>query len=164
MNRTRLIIIGGVVLLGVIVLYERYRRSPDVQVPATFARLAQAFADHDAADVLACVDRSYDFSGKWPEVFPDPATARGLAQRDLGRAFLFQAQEPIAMTWTLHHQQPMPDGSIRATVSLRITGGLFSHAIPELRQHQFILRRGSLLTGRYRILDHAPFTLSVPSP
>lgn len=162
MTRRRMVVIAVCVLTFVIVLYEQHRRSPEVQVPLTFARIAQAIADHDAADLMACVDREYDFTGKWPQVFPDPTVARGNAQRDLGRAFLAQLQEPLTMTWTLHSQQTMPDGSIRAVVSLKVSGGLFSRVIPELHQHQFILRRGSLLTGRYRIRDHAPFTLDVP--
>ena len=153
------LLVLGVVLAG----WLAYLRRPAVQVPATFERLALAFADHDAADVLAVVDRSYDFSSKWPQLFPEPQAARSQAQRLLALAFLHHRQDELTCTWKLDRFSVRDDGTVDAIVFLQVDGGLFTKAVPPLRQHRFVLVRGSWLTGRYRIADHAPFTLTVPA-
>ena len=153
------LLVLGVVLVG----WLAYLRQPAVQVSATFERLALAFADHDAADVLAVVDRSYDFSSKWPQLFPESQAARSQAQRLLALAFLHHRQEDLTCIWKLESYSERDDGTVEAFVTLQVDGGLFAKAIPPLRQHRFVLVRGSLLTGRYRIADHAPFTLTVPA-
>lgn len=158
----RNLLIAAAVVLVLLLGYDQYRRQASIQVPATFARLQEAVVDHDASGVLACVDRSYDFSGKWPRLFPDPQTARGDAQRLLALAFLHGRQDELTCEWTLHGMTPRPDGSIQALVSLTVSGGPFSRAVPALVRHPFILVRGGWLSGYYRITDHAPFELTVP--
>ena len=162
MSRRRIAIASLVVVVG-LASWLAFNRQPAVQVPATFERLALAFADHDAADVLAVVDRSYDFSGKWQQLFPEPQAARGQAQRLLALAVLHHRQDDLTCTWQLDSYSVRNDGSVEARVTLQVDGGLFAKAIPPLRQHRFVLVRGSWLTGRYRIADHAPFTLTVPA-
>ncbi len=158
----RLLLSAGLVLLVLVVIWDQRRRAPEVQVPATFARLAAAVADHDAAGVMASVDLGYDFAATWPAIFPAPEQARATAQRYLALAFLQQREQPVTMTWTLHGMQVLPDGSVQAEVSLQVSGGLFTTAIPPLTRHRFHLVRSSPLTGRYRIRDHAPFALTLP--
>ena len=152
-----LLVVSGLVLAGWLI----YLRQPAVQVPATFERLALAFADHDAADVLAVVDRGYDFTGKWPQLFPEPQAARSQAQRLLALAFLHHRQDDLTCTWKIDSYSVRNDGMVEASVTLQVDGGLFAQAVPPLRQQRFVLVRGSWLTGRYRIADHAPFTLTV---
>jgi hypothetical protein len=159
----RPLVFASLAVVALLVAWLAYRRQPAMQVPATFERLATAFADHDAADVLAVVDRGYDFNAKWPHLFPEPQTARGQAQRLLALAFLHHRQDQLTCTWTLEKFTEQADGSIEAIVTLQVDGGLFAAAVPPLRQHRFVLVRGSWLMGRFRIADHAPFTLTVPA-
>ena len=158
----RPLLIAGLVGLVVLVIWDQRRRAPEVQVPATFARLATAVADHDAAGVMVTVDVGYDFAATWPTIFPVPEQARATAQRYLGLAFLQQREQPVTMNWTLHAMQVLPDGSVQAEVSLQVRGGLFTTAIPPLTRHRFRLVRSSPITGRYRIREHAPFALNLP--
>lgn len=162
MSPKKIALIAGTVSLVVFVIWDQQRRTPELQVPATFARLATAINEHDASGVMACVDRSYDFTGKWPNLFPDEKKARGLAQQGLAFAFLRAGQEPVTMTWTLEQLKPQPDGTVQALVSLDVKGGLFTNAVPALSHHRFTLVKGGWISGRYRISDHAPFTLNAP--
>ena len=93
MTPKKIAFIAGTVSLVVFIIWDQQRRSPELQVPATFARLATAMNEHDASGVMACVDRSYDFTGKWPNLFPEPTKARGLAQQGLAFAFLRAGQD-----------------------------------------------------------------------
>lgn len=163
MPMKRYLLIGGAVAFLGVVIWDQWRRQPSVQIPATFARLAGGIADHDAADVMACVDRGYDFHAHWPEIFPEPTTARSDAQRLLALAFLHTGRDELVMTWTLDGMQVQSDGSVRATVTLTVTGGPFTQALAPLSHHQFTLRRSGWISGNYRINDHAPFPLNVPS-
>ena len=159
----RYLFIAGLAALVVLAIWDQWRRQTSVQIPATFARLAQGIADHNAADVMASVDRSYNFHLKWPELFADPSKARSDAQRLLALAFLHTGRDELAMQWALDGIQEQPDGSIRALVTLKVSGGPFTQAMPPLSRHTFMLRRSGWLSGHYRITDHAPFTLNVPS-
>lgn len=155
-----LLVGAGVLLSGMV--WDQMRRSPAVQVPLTFERLATAFNEHDASGIMACVDRSYDFTGKWPNIFSDEKKARGLAQQGLAMAFLRAGQDPVTMAWTLEKMTVNSDGTVQATVSMKLSGGLFTNAIPELTHHQFSLVQAGWISGRYRIDNHAPFVLHAP--
>jgi hypothetical protein len=163
MSRSRLIIIAALVLAIIVVAWEHHRRSAAVQVPAVFARLAEAIQDRGAADVLATVHRDYQFSARWPQLFPDADKARGRAQQLLGMAFFHTRSEPITCEWTLHEWTQQPDGTVIALVSLTVAGGPFTQAVPPLVRHRFELTRSSPLTGFYRISGHDPFALQVPN-
>ena len=158
----RYLLIAGAVGFLALVIWDQWRRQPSVQIPATFARLAQGIADHDAADVMACVDRTYRFHEHRPELFADPSTARGDAQRLLALAFLRTGRDELATAWALDGMQVQPDGSVRALVTLIVTGGPFTQTMPPLSRHAFTLRRSGWISGHYRITDHAPFPLNVP--
>ncbi len=160
-RRTVLIVLA--ILVVMFLAWDQWRRRPAVQVPGLFIRLAQAVDDRDAADVLLCVDQDYDFAGKWPDLFTDPKRARGEAQRLLALAFFHTRSEDVRCTWTVHAFTAQVDGDVSADVSLSVTGGPFTEAMPALSHHAFTLRRGSWITGRYRIADHAPFALRVPA-
>ncbi len=162
MSPKKISLIIGAVALVAFMVWDQARRTPAVQVPATFTRLATAFNEHDASGVMACVDRSYDFAGKWPSIFPDQTKARGLAQQGLAFAFLRAGQDPVTMTWTLERFTAQPDGSVQAVVSMVVQGGMFTGAIPALSHHRFTLVKGGWISGRYRISDHAPFVLNAP--
>lgn len=162
MTPKKIVLLTGAVALAIFVVWDQLRRTPEIQVPLTFTRLATAINDHDASGVMACVDRSYDFTGKWPSIFPDEKKARGMAQQGLAMAFLRVGQEPVTMSWTLDKVVPQTDGSVQAEVSLTVAGGMFTHAIPPLAHHRFTLVKAGWLSGRYRISDHAPFALNAP--
>ena len=162
----RYVIIVAGIMVVMFVAWDQWRRQPEIQVPATFARLAEAFADHDASGVMTCVDRQYDFTGKWPELFPDQSKARGEAQRLLAMAFFQTRTDQLQVVWHLDDLQIQADRSVLALVSVRVSsdgGGLFARAVPPLQRHQFRLVKGGVISGRYRIADHAPFVLNVPS-
>lgn len=95
-------------------IWDQWRRQVSVQIPATFGRLEEGIADHNAADVMACVDRSYDFHVHWPELFADPTKSRSDAQRLLALAFLHTGRDELAMEWALDGMQEQLDGSVRA--------------------------------------------------
>ena len=160
-KRNWLLLATAVILA--LVTWDQWRRQPAVQIPATFARLEQAIADHDAADVMACVDRRYDFHAHWPELFADQEKGRSDAQRLLALAFLHIGREEVTMRWTLDAMDVHADGGVQALVTLTVTGGPFTKAMPPLSHHAFLLRRSGWISGYYRIIDHAPFALDVPA-
>lgn len=162
MTPRKIALLVGAVALVVFIIWDQLRRAPAVQVRLTFERLATAFNEHDASGIMACVDRSYDFTGKWPNIFTDAKKARGLAQQGLAMAFLRAGQEPVTMSYTIEKLTVNEDGSVKATVSMKLAGGLFTNAIPELTHHQFSLVKAGWISGRYRISDHAPFVLNAP--
>ncbi len=151
-----ILIVAALITLAV---SESLRRRPSVQVPLAFERLAEGVRDRDASSVLSAVHIDYDFTGKWPGLFNDKATARSSASRLLTQAFLMGRDSKPELTYTISAMQDLGDGRWEAIVDLAITGRPFQDAVPALKRHRFVLQRGSPITGRWRIVDHDPFEI-----
>lgn len=148
-----------------------------VQVPATFARLAEAFADNDAAAVVACMHPDYDWRGQWPEAFarqeqlraalgngPELSSPRGLAQAGLKRLLALHVLNRLELTWAITAVEERPDGLVvvRADLGLDAPNGSLAAIRPPAQGLHFTLRRYGI-GGRYRILRHDPIPVRPPA-
>jgi hypothetical protein len=155
------------------------QRRNAVQVPATFARLAEAFADNDAAAVIGALHPDYAWDRQWPTVFShqDELRAmlggggrtdseldrpRGLAKAGIRQWFLLHTLNRLELRWTVHDYTVANDGSITALVDLDLTAANGSTVkVEPLRRHRFILA-GYGLGPKLRILSHDPIPVQMP--
>ena len=153
-------------------------RRPSVQVPATFAHLAEAFADNDAAAVVASLHPDYDWQAAWPTIFnhqddlkamlgksndPELDRPRGLAKAGLRQWFLQHITNRLELTWAIQEWRERDDGTIEcfADLSLTAANGSIIKIEPPLKRHRFILA-GYGIGPRLRILSHDQIPVKMP--
>ena len=173
----RLALLGGLVLL--LASWWAWNARDAVQVPAAFAALAEAVADGDAGDVVACVHPDYDWQRTWPEIAarqgelrtalggsndPELDRPRGLARAGLRRLFALHIVNRLELTWRLQSWRALPDGSIEAVVDLGLDApqGSLATIRPMATGLRFTLKRYGL-SPRLRILAHDPLPVRVPT-
>ena len=178
--RTRLgrqLVVVGLCVLALGGWWLHHRRN-SVQVPATFARLAEAFADNDASAVVGTLHPDYDWAAQWPTVFshqdelkallggstknPELDRPRGLARAGLRQWFLQHITNRLELTWTVHQYTVGEDDTITvlADIELAASNGSVIKLAP-LRRHRFVLQ-GYGIGPKLRILRHDPIPVTMP--
>jgi hypothetical protein len=170
--------LAGLALVGICLGWWLHLRRPEVQVPATFARLAEAFADNDAAGVVATLHPDYDWQAAWPTVFnhqddlkamlgksndPELDRPRGLAKAALRQWFIQHITNRLELTWTVREWRANDDGTITcfADLSLNAANGSLVKIDPPLQRHRFVLA-GYGIGPRLRILSHERIPVQLP--
>lgn len=167
--RRRPLLIAAIAIPLAILAYFWWWSRPEIQAPATFRRLAAAFGDLDAGDLMAEVHRGYDIAGHWTEVVgrhADPGLLAGPDRRQaasdlLRRVFLLHRGNRLAFSWRINALRPLPDGTVevRADIGLKPESGSPLRIDPPLQNLRFILARDGWWPS-LRIRDHDP----VPMP
>jgi hypothetical protein len=161
---------AGVVLLLLAAMLIR-NRAPEIQAPATFERIAQAFADADAADVVAQLHPRYDFASEWPAYFGSGAETgiaadnerdyRAMARRGIAVIFLQRGDNRLRFSYRIARIEPQPDGTVvvEATIDVGSSNGSGKVVAPAPRR--WVLARDGWLTGRLKIVSHDRIDVSL---
>lgn len=177
MGRARLGLVVALALAVALLGWQVWNARSEVQVPATFGRLAEALSDNDAAAVVACMHPDYDWRGQWPELYarqeqarevlgngPELSSPRGLAQAGLKRVLALHVLNRLVLSWRITAVEERPDGLVvvKCDLGLDAPNGSLAAIRPPAEDLHFTLKRYGIL-GRYRILRHDPIPVRTPN-
>ncbi len=147
-----------------------YLRSPNVQVPRTFARIKQAVDGAHAGMLLDQLHPDYSIKKCWPGltgdlgIEPSEEQLRAFAQAGIQATLQGHNDDPLVLTYEIHRIEPQDDGSVAAEVTVQISTRSGQHA-PEFEPHlvhqRFVLERSGFLFPALYIKSHKPFTVNL---
>jgi hypothetical protein len=147
-----------------------YLRSPDVQVPRTFARIKQAVDGARGGMLVDQLHPSYSIKACWPGLVgdlgiePSEDQLRAFAQTGIQMTLRGHADDPLVLTYEIHRIEPQDDGTVAAEVTIQIGTRSGQHA-PEFEPHlvhqRFVLERSSFPFPALYIKSHKPFTVNL---